>query len=83
MPSKTGYEKAMAIETARPAAQLTEWISIATAAERCEVSAKTIRRWIAFGYIRARRFGPKLIRIDAATLEQMSDDIVWAGSEAG
>jgi len=82
MPSKTGFQKAMEAEQAKQGEQPTEWISIATAAKRCEVSTRTVRRWIAYGEVRARRFGPKLIRIDAATLNTMGEDVVWAGTMA-
>lgn len=46
----------------------TYWISIETAAERLDVSTRTIRRLIAAGDISARRFGKRLVRIDPKSL---------------
>ncbi len=46
-----------------------DWISIARAAAEKSVSVKTIRRMIARGEIEARRFGPRLIRVNRASLE--------------
>lgn len=47
---------------------LPTWLTIAEAAERLSVSEKTVRRLIASADIPARRFGKRLIRIDADQL---------------
>lgn len=44
-------------------------LSIAEAAARRGVSAKTIRRRISDGTLKAVRLGPRLIRVDRASLE--------------
>jgi excisionase family DNA binding protein len=36
---------------------------------------KTIRRWIAQGYLTAHRVGPKLIRVDRASILKMGSPI--------
>ncbi|WP_286278796.1 helix-turn-helix domain-containing protein [Naasia aerilata] len=46
-------------------------MSVQDAANRLAVSTKTIRRWIASGDLDARRVGPRLIRIDAASLDRL------------
>ena len=45
------------------------WVTIRDAAERCQCSTKTIRRWITQGHIEAERFGPRLIRVSTASLD--------------
>lgn len=45
--------------------------SIAVAAECCDVSTKTIRRYIAAGRITGYRVGPRLIKIDIAELDRL------------
>jgi len=45
------------------------YLSIRESALRMGVSEKTIRRWISDGVIRGNRVGPRLIRVDAASLE--------------
>lgn len=48
---------------------MTEWIDYPTAAQRMNVSEKTIRNYIKAGYLRAYRFGPRIVRINADELE--------------
>ena len=43
------------------------------------VDVTTVRRWIGQGYLRARRFGPRLIRVDKATVCDLGDSVVWQG----
>lgn len=46
-----------------------------TVAEACEylnVSERTFRYWIAQGRVPARRVGPRAIRVDRATVEQLA-----------
>ncbi|WP_144881125.1 MULTISPECIES: AlpA family transcriptional regulator [Microbacterium] len=47
----------------------TEWRSIAEVAGDMGVSTDTVRRRITDGTIRAVKFGPRLIRIDMASVE--------------
>lgn len=47
-----------------------EWGSLQEAADHCEVSTKTIRRMISRGEIEAVRFGPRLIRVNLARLDE-------------
>jgi excisionase family DNA binding protein len=44
------------------------WPTIAQAAEQYQASTQTIRRRIADGTLAARRFGPRLIRIEPESL---------------
>lgn len=39
------------------------------------VSVRTVRNWIAAGYVRAIRVGPRLVRIPATELERISTPI--------
>ena len=66
--------------TPTPAAP-TEWITVQEAAERYRCSTKTIRRWIYDGIIKARRIGPRLIRIDASSLENMGEEMAYRDNE--
>ncbi len=45
--------------------------SIAAAADRTGVSARTLRRRIADGSLRAYRLGPRIIRLDAAEVDRL------------
>jgi len=51
--------------------QRPDWVTIATAAERLGLSAKSIRRRIADGTLPAYRVGPRLIRLDAADIDRL------------
>mgnify|MGYP000085349382 CR=1 FL=1 len=57
-----------------------DWITMKEAALRFGVCERTIRRWIADGYIRARRFGPRLIRVDANSIVEGSESVIWMAS---
>lgn len=46
-------------------------ISLVEAAERCDLSVKTLRRRIADGTLTAYRIGPRLIKVDADQLDQL------------
>lgn len=48
-----------------------KYITLDAAAETMSVSAKTIRRRIADGTLTAKRFGPRLIRVEAASLDRL------------
>ncbi|SIR56189.1 helix-turn-helix domain-containing protein [Microbacterium sp. RURRCA19A] len=58
------------------------WASIQTVAEYLDVSDDTIRRMIARGDIPARRFGPRLIRIDMNLLEAAREPVVLTEDQA-
>lgn len=51
------------------------WGTIQNAAEQLAVSSDTIRRMIARGEIEARRFGPRLIRVNLSSLESSARPI--------
>ena len=46
-----------------------ELIGLQEAADRCDVSYRSIRRWIADGRLNAVRVGPRLLKVDVAELE--------------
>jgi excisionase family DNA binding protein len=46
-------------------------ISVTEAAARLDISTRTLRRYIAAGRLTAYRIGPRLIKIDAAELDQL------------
>jgi excisionase family DNA binding protein len=56
-----------------------EWITIHDAAQRKNVSTLTIRRWITAGRIYAERLGPRLIRVDAASLDNLGTPLQHVG----
>lgn len=45
-----------------------ELIGLQEAADYCDVSYRTIRRWIASGHLNAVRVGPRLLKVDAGEL---------------
>lgn len=53
------------------------WMTIAQAAESQNVSTKTIRRWISSGLVYAERIGPRLIRVDAASLDSAGTPVQY------
>lgn len=48
-----------------------ELIGLQEAADVCDVSYRTLRRWIAEGRIDAVRVGPRLLKVDAAALDAL------------
>ena len=48
-----------------------ELIGLQEAADRCGVSYRSIRRWIAAGRINAVRVGPKLLKVNAADVDAL------------
>lgn len=54
--------------TEKPTIVPDQLISLTTAAARCDVSVRSIQRWISAGRLAAYRVGPRLVRIDAAEL---------------
>ncbi len=63
-----------------PADQAPQWLTIKQAAERRQVCAKTLRRWISDGILPAERVGPRLIRIRADDLDAVGRPIPTATS---
>ena len=55
----------------------TEWISLQQAADRMQCAVKTIRRRISDGTIRGVRFGPRLVRVDAASLNKAQRELQY------
>ncbi len=47
-------------------------VSIGQAAMELQVSTRTVRRWIAAGLLTSVRVGPRLIRIDAESLDRLT-----------
>ena len=72
MARKSQAEIALAADTSD-----IEWITMQEAGLTVGVDVTTIRRWIGQGYLRARRFGPRLIRVDKASLDSLGDSLVW------
>ena len=58
------------------------WGSIQESADRFHVSAKTIRRMISRGEIEAQRFGPRIIRVNLASLDQAGRSLQYVGGDA-
>ena len=58
------------------------WGTIQQAADRKQVSAKTIRRYIAQGLILAERVGPRLIRVDLASVDAIGPPLQYASGDA-
>lgn len=60
----------------------TRWISIPEAAEYLAVNPKTIRRMISRGEIEAKRFGPRLIRVNLATINASGRTLTYWATRA-
>jgi len=45
--------------------------ALPAAAEACDVSTRTIRRWISAGRLTGYRVGPRLIKVDLDELEKV------------
>ena len=56
----------------RTSAPPRKYISIAKAAAYCDVTTRTIYRWIASGDLPACRFGPALLRVDQGDLDKLA-----------
>lgn len=48
-----------------------ELIGLQAAADRCDVSYRTIRRYIANGRLKAVRVGPRVLKVAADDVEQL------------
>jgi len=54
-------------------------ITLEQVAELRGVSTKTVRRWVAAGWLPAYRTGPRLLRVDPADLALLERRILTAG----
>jgi excisionase family DNA binding protein len=54
-----------------------QWGTMEDAAKMIATSVDTIRRMITRGEIEAKRFGPRLIRVNLTTLEASGKPLVW------
>jgi len=61
---------------------LAVWPSVQQTAALTGTSEKTVRRRIADGTLKARRFGPRLIRIDPTSLESFGSPMQDGGESA-
>ena len=52
-----------------------ELIGLQDAADRCGVSYRTIRRYVASGRISAVRVGPRLLKVDAAAVDALKTPV--------
>jgi excisionase family DNA binding protein len=48
-----------------------ELIGLQEAADRCGMSYRTIRRYVADGRLNAVRIGPRLLKVDAAAVDSL------------
>lgn len=53
-----------------------KWVTVAAAAEWLDVSVVTMRGYIRAGLVDALRFGPRLIRVDLASVQRMGVPVV-------
>ena len=53
--------------------ELPRWVTIKQAAEYYQISGHTVRKMIAIGDLKAKRIGPKTIRIDRDSLMELGD----------
>lgn len=58
------------------------WPTIQQVADSQQTSTKTIRRRIADGTLEAKRFGPRLIRINPASLAAWGSPLQYTGGDA-
>jgi excisionase family DNA binding protein len=53
--------------------------TVQEAADLLKVSTKTIRRYITQGLIQAERIGPRLIRVNLTSLDQLGRSLQYVG----
>jgi len=51
------------------------WVSIEAAAAHFDLSISTVRRMVARGEIEARRFGPRLIRVNLESIVEYASPL--------
>jgi excisionase family DNA binding protein len=59
-----------------------EWVTVQEAADLKKISVWTLRRYITQGRIQAERIGPRLIRVNLASLENLGRPIQYSGDAA-
>ena len=57
--------------------------TVQEAADYLKVSTKTIRRYITQGLVEAERVGPRLIRVNLASLDNLGRSLQYMGGENG
>jgi len=57
--------------------------TVQEAADYLKVSTKTIRRYITQGLVEAERVGPRLIRVNLASLDDLGRSLQYVGGENG
>ena len=60
-----------------------ELLTLKQAAEELGVSARTVRRWVSFGRLRAVRLSRKSLRIHARDLDRFIEGCRGAGGQSG
>ena len=73
----------MSVHTAASTPPVQQWVTVAESAERKQLSTKTIRRYISQGLIEAERVGPRLIRVNLASLDNLGRSLQYVGGENG
>ncbi len=61
----------------------TKTLSVQQSANKLGVSAATIRRWLHDGILRGRRVGPRLLRIETASVENLESGALENTQEGG
>ncbi|WP_100814366.1 helix-turn-helix domain-containing protein [Microbacterium lacus] len=59
-----------------------QWGTLQAAAAAFQIHERTLRRMIARGEIEARRFGPRLIRVNLASIEAAGRPLQFGGGDA-
>lgn len=55
----------------RVPASATRYVSLEAVAEQLDVTVNTVRNWIKSGRLTGYRVGPRVVRVDAAQIEQL------------
>lgn len=63
-------------------APVPSWGTLDDASEQFKLSKDTIRRMITRGEIEAKRFGPRLIRVNLTSVEAAGRPLQYLGGEA-
>jgi excisionase family DNA binding protein len=58
------------------------WGTLDDASEKFKLSKDTIRRMITRGEIEAKRFGPRLIRVNLTSIESAGRPLQYVGGDA-
>ena len=69
------------MHTAASTPPVQQWVTIAESAKRKTLSTKTIRRYISQGLIEAERVGPRLIRVNLASLDNLGRSLQCVGGD--